>query len=66
MAAALQELKATRVHVGKEKDHPCDLSFSGQTDTVGHACGDLRKQVKINLYLFMAITDMEKIVPEKK
>lgn len=49
VAAALQELKVTPVHIGKEEDRPGDLSFSGQTDTIYHACQDLSKQVKINL-----------------
>ncbi|KAL7388816.1 hypothetical protein ABVT39_021245 [Epinephelus coioides] len=43
--AALQELKATRVHVGQEEDHPCDISFSGRTESVCHACGDLSQQM---------------------
>ncbi|TKS76359.1 Nesprin-2 KASH domain-containing protein 2 [Collichthys lucidus] len=43
VAAALQELKASRVRV--EKDHPCDFSFSGQTESVCRACGDLSQQV---------------------
>lgn len=47
VAAALQELKASRVRV--EKDHTCDCSFSGQTESVCCACGDLSQQVKINL-----------------
>lgn len=52
-AAASRELKATRVHFGKKEDHPCDLSFSGQADTVCHAAGDLRKQVENkSKYLF--------------
>lgn len=46
VAAASQELKATRVHFGTKEDHTCDLSFSGQADTVCHAAGDLRKQVE--------------------
>ncbi|XP_078030046.1 nesprin-2a isoform X4 [Epinephelus lanceolatus] len=43
--AALQELKATRVHVGQEEDHPCDISFSGRTESVCHACGNLSQQM---------------------
>ncbi len=62
VAAALQELKATRAHVDKEEDHACDISFSGQTETVCHACGDLSQQVKINL---LWQSDMEKLVPEE-
>lgn len=46
VAAALQELKATRVPVEKEEDHPCDISFSGQTERVCHAFGDLSQQVQ--------------------
>ncbi|XP_044023969.1 nesprin-2 isoform X2 [Siniperca chuatsi] len=46
VAAALQELKATRVHVEKEEDHPCDISFSGQTESVCQACWDLSKQME--------------------
>ncbi|XP_045916269.1 nesprin-2 isoform X3 [Micropterus dolomieu] len=45
-AAALQELKAPRVHVEKEEDHPCDISFSGQTESICHACGDLCQQME--------------------
>ncbi|XP_068610193.1 nesprin-2a [Brachionichthys hirsutus] len=44
-AASLQELKSTRVHVEKRKDHPCDASFSGQTESVCNACGDLSRQI---------------------
>ena len=51
VAAALQELKATRVYVEKEEAHPCDISFSGRTESVCHACVDLSKEVKINLLL---------------
>ncbi|XP_059211817.1 nesprin-1 [Centropristis striata] len=46
VAAALQELKATRVHVEKKEDHPCDISFSGQTENVCHACADLSQQME--------------------
>ncbi|XP_076613023.1 nesprin-2a [Chaetodon auriga] len=46
VAAALQELKATRVHAGKEEGHPCDIAFSGRTESVCHACGDLRQQME--------------------
>lgn len=58
----MQELKATRVRVDKEEDHPCDISFSGQTESVCHACGDLSQQVKINL---LWQSDVEKLVPEE-
>ncbi|XP_054474146.1 nesprin-2-like [Anoplopoma fimbria] len=44
--AALQELKSTRVHVEKEEDHPCDISFSSWTETVCHACMDLSQQME--------------------
>ncbi|XP_035851599.1 nesprin-2 [Sander lucioperca] len=46
VAAALQELKATRVYVEKEEAHPCDISFSGQTESVCHACLDLSQQME--------------------
>lgn len=49
VAVALQKLKTTRVHVDKKEDHPCDISFSGQTEIVCQECGDLSQQVKINL-----------------
>ncbi|XP_073348713.1 LOW QUALITY PROTEIN: nesprin-2a [Pagrus major] len=45
VAAALQMLKTTRVHVDKEEDHPCDISFSGQTEIVCQRCGDLSRQM---------------------
>ncbi|XP_035534355.1 nesprin-2 isoform X4 [Morone saxatilis] len=45
VAATLQELKATRVHLEK-KDHPSDISFSAQTERVCHACGDLSQQME--------------------
>ncbi|XP_042359998.1 LOW QUALITY PROTEIN: nesprin-1-like [Plectropomus leopardus] len=44
-AAALQKLKVTRVHVEKEEDHPCDISFSGRTESVCQASGDLSQQM---------------------
>ncbi|KAM7367651.1 hypothetical protein PAMP_013936 [Pampus punctatissimus] len=44
VAAALQDLKATRVHVEKEAEHPCDITFSGQVESLSHACGDLSRQ----------------------
>lgn len=44
-AAASQELKATRVHVGEGEGHPCDIAFSGHTESVCHACGDLSQQL---------------------
>ncbi|KAI3364132.1 hypothetical protein L3Q82_010949, partial [Scortum barcoo] len=46
VAAALQKLKASRVHLDKEEDHPCDISFSGQTESVCHACGDLSQEIE--------------------
>ncbi|KAM9339272.1 nesprin-2a [Symphorus nematophorus] len=46
VAAALQKLKATRVHVEKEQDHPWDIAFSDQTESVCCACGDLSQQVE--------------------
>ncbi|XP_070706002.1 nesprin-2a [Pempheris klunzingeri] len=46
VAAALQDLKATRVPVEKEQDYPCDVSFSGHTESVCHACGDLSQQME--------------------
>ncbi|KAF1376843.1 hypothetical protein PFLUV_G00215650 [Perca fluviatilis] len=46
VAAALQELKATRVYVEKEEAHPCDISFSGRTESVCHACVDLSKEME--------------------
>ncbi|XP_068433248.1 nesprin-2a [Clinocottus analis] len=45
-SAALQELKLMRVHVEKDEDHPCDISFSGWTESVCHACVDLSKQME--------------------
>lgn len=48
-AAALQELKATRVHVENEEGHPCDICFSGRTESVCQAREDLSQQVKIHL-----------------
>lgn len=51
VAAALQELKAARVHFETEEERPCDVSFSGQTESVCHACDDLSQQVQINLLL---------------
>ncbi|XP_010768612.1 nesprin-2-like, partial [Notothenia coriiceps] len=46
VAAALQELKATRVHVEKGEDHPCDISFSDRTERVRQACADLNQQME--------------------
>ncbi|XP_037606336.1 nesprin-2-like isoform X2 [Sebastes umbrosus] len=46
VAAALQELKATQVHVEKEEDHPCDISFCGQTESVCHAGVDFSQQME--------------------
>ncbi|XP_034756192.1 nesprin-2-like [Etheostoma cragini] len=46
VAAALQELKATRVYVEKEEAHPCDIAFSGRTESVCHACVDLSQQME--------------------
>ncbi|KAM7395095.1 hypothetical protein PAMA_006717 [Pampus argenteus] len=46
MSAALQDLKATRVHVEKEEEHPCDIAFSGQVESLSHACGDLSQQME--------------------
>ncbi|XP_033991567.1 nesprin-2 isoform X3 [Trematomus bernacchii] len=46
VAAALQELKATRVHVEKGEDHPCDISFSDRTERVRQACADLKQQME--------------------
>nr|XP_046228198.1 nesprin-2 isoform X4 [Scatophagus argus] len=45
VAAALQELKATRVHVEKAENHPSDTAFSAQAESVCHACGDLSQQM---------------------
>lgn len=59
VAAALQKLKATCVHVEKEEEHPRDIAFSGQLESVSHACGDLSQQVKTGV---TAIRDMKNIV----
>ncbi|KAM3603169.1 uncharacterized protein V6R79_017666 [Siganus canaliculatus] len=45
VAAALQELKAEKVAAGKEEDHPCDVSFFAQTESVGQDCRDLSQQM---------------------
>ncbi|CAJ1078355.1 LOW QUALITY PROTEIN: nesprin-2 [Xyrichtys novacula] len=48
VAAALQKLKLTRVSVEKkDEDHPCDASFSEQTERVCQACEDLSQQVEV-------------------
>ncbi|XP_044232894.1 nesprin-2-like isoform X4 [Thunnus albacares] len=46
VAAALQDLKATCVHVEKEEEHACDVTFSGQAESLSHACQDLSKQME--------------------
>eukprot|EP00064_Thunnus_orientalis_P010013 superscaffoldBa00001318_g10039 len=44
VAAALQDLKATCVHVEKEEERTCDVTFSGQAESLSHACQDLSEQ----------------------
>ncbi|XP_056219440.1 nesprin-2-like [Seriola aureovittata] len=46
VAAALQELKATRAHAEKEEEHPCDITFWNQAESVSHACEDLSQQME--------------------
>ncbi|KAK5852700.1 hypothetical protein PBY51_006550 [Eleginops maclovinus] len=46
VASRLQELKATRVHVEKGEDHPCDIFFSDRTDSVLQASSDLTQQME--------------------
>ncbi|KAM3861499.1 nesprin-2-like [Diretmus argenteus] len=40
VAVALQELRATQVHVGKDEQqkHPSDIAFAGQTESISQAC----------------------------
>lgn len=44
--AALQELKSIRV--ANEEDRPCDVSFSGWTESVCRAYVELSQQVKVH------------------
>ncbi|XP_057679167.1 nesprin-1 isoform X3 [Corythoichthys intestinalis] len=44
VAAALQGVKTTRVFV--EKEHPCDVAFCEQAETVSLACEDLIQQMQ--------------------
>ncbi|KAK2855974.1 hypothetical protein Q5P01_004709 [Channa striata] len=46
VAAALQELKATRVNIEKQEAQPCDATFYSAADCVSHACWDLCQQVE--------------------
>ncbi|XP_040920395.1 nesprin-2 isoform X2 [Toxotes jaculatrix] len=46
VAATLQELKTTRVHAEKEVEHPCDIAFSNQAESVSHDCEDLSQQME--------------------
>ncbi|XP_071323734.1 nesprin-2a isoform X2 [Trachinotus anak] len=46
VAAALQQLKATRVHDEKEEEHPCDVAFWNQAESVSCACEDLSQQME--------------------
>ncbi|XP_061610592.1 nesprin-1 isoform X5 [Phyllopteryx taeniolatus] len=44
VVAALQGVKNTRVLV--EKEHPCDVAFCNQAETVSLACEDLSQQIQ--------------------
>ncbi|KAM8832006.1 nesprin-2a isoform 3-T3 [Spinachia spinachia] len=44
--AALEELKSIRVQVETEEDRPCDVSFSGWTESVCRAYEDLSQQME--------------------
>ncbi|XP_071395747.1 LOW QUALITY PROTEIN: nesprin-2-like [Centroberyx affinis] len=47
-AVELQELRATRVQVGKdeeEEEHPSDIAFAGQTQSLSEACAALSQQM---------------------
>ncbi|GLD49701.1 nesprin-2-like protein [Lates japonicus] len=46
VAAALQGLKSTRAYVEKEEEHPCDIAFSNQAESVSRACEDLSQQME--------------------
>ncbi|AWP20311.1 putative nesprin-2-like [Scophthalmus maximus] len=46
VAAALQRLKAARVHAGSEEERPCDVAFSSQAEGVSRACEDLSQQME--------------------
>ncbi|CAN9507959.1 unnamed protein product [Ophioblennius macclurei] len=45
VAAALQELKSRRVRADENKEHPCDVVFSEQAESVCQACEDLTCQM---------------------
>ncbi|XP_029903714.1 nesprin-2a [Myripristis murdjan] len=48
VTAALQELRAIRVQIDKdekEEDHPSDIAFIGQIDSVSQACAALHQQM---------------------
>lgn len=47
VAAAVQELKTRRVLEEKQEEHPSDVAFSKQADSVSHACMDLSQQVNL-------------------
>ncbi|XP_058468686.1 nesprin-2-like isoform X4 [Solea solea] len=47
VAAALQELKASRVCGEQEEECPCDITFSNQAESVCDSCEDLRQQMEV-------------------